>query len=228
MEGLEALEVIITGHKVKSGAVVIPEQPPWGIREAPAKGNRVFVLKTLLTSSSPQQILSQTRARQYANVSVMYPATNGSSTPAVNQIVLGANGVAAYNNNSVGVNQTISGGTVTAIAINGTTTGLTSGVFFVPAGGTVTVTYSVAPSTFTTAGIPVSVPLVGSPVIFGKSEADVQNIITENADNSVIGATFLVPPNEVFHTEGTTELWCACLGPNFPYVSALMEVEAKD
>jgi hypothetical protein len=76
---------------------------------------------------------------------------------AVNQIVLGATGVAAYNNNSVGVNQTISGGTVTAIAINGVTTGLTSGTFFVPAGGTVTVTYSVAPTTFTTSAVPSAV-----------------------------------------------------------------------
>lgn len=81
-----------------------------------------------------------------------------SVAPAVNQIPLAANAVAAYNNNSAGVNQTISGGTVTAIAINGTTTGATSGTFFVPAGGTVTVTYSVAPTTYTTAGIGVPTP----------------------------------------------------------------------
>lgn len=84
------------------------------------------------------------------------------STPAINQIPLGATGVASYNNNSVGVNQTITGGTVTAIAINGTTTGLTSGTFFVPAGGTVTVTYSVAPTTFNTAAIAVTTPASGS------------------------------------------------------------------
>jgi hypothetical protein len=82
------------------------------------------------------------------------------ATPAVNQIPLGASGVATFNNNSAGVQQTITGGTVTAIAINGTSTGQTSGVFFVPAGGTVTVTYTVAPTTFTTAGIPVTTPPV--------------------------------------------------------------------
>lgn len=80
---------------------------------------------------------------------------NGTPTIPINQITLAASGVAAYNNNSIGVNQTISGGTVSAIAINGTATGLTSGTFFVPAGGTVTVTYTVAPTTFTTAAAPV-------------------------------------------------------------------------
>jgi hypothetical protein len=91
------------------------------------------------------------------SVIVTGPPTQ-SSTPTVNQIPLGLTGVASYSNNSVGVLQTITGGTVTAIAINGVTTGLTTGVFFVPAGGTVTVTYSVAPTVFTTAGIPVQVP----------------------------------------------------------------------
>lgn len=79
------------------------------------------------------------------------------TTPAVaNQIPLAATGVAAYSNNPVGVIQTITGGTVTQIAINGTVTGLTSGTFYVPAFGTVTVTYSVAPTTYITTGIPVT------------------------------------------------------------------------
>jgi hypothetical protein len=40
----------------------------------------------------------------------------------------------------------ISGGTVTAVSINGTATGLTSGRFFWPAGSTLTLTYSAAPT----------------------------------------------------------------------------------
>lgn len=40
----------------------------------------------------------------------------------------------------------ITGGTVTVIAVDGVTTGLTSGTFIVPAGHTITLTYSVAPS----------------------------------------------------------------------------------
>ena len=41
---------------------------------------------------------------------------------------------------------TIGGGTVTAIAINGTTTGLTSGTFYLKANDTITVTFSSAPT----------------------------------------------------------------------------------
>lgn len=40
----------------------------------------------------------------------------------------------------------ISGGTVSAIAVAGTTTGLTSGTVIVPSGNTITLTYSAAPS----------------------------------------------------------------------------------
>jgi hypothetical protein len=40
----------------------------------------------------------------------------------------------------------VSGGTVSAIAIGGTSTGLTSGQFFIPAGQSITLTYSAAPS----------------------------------------------------------------------------------
>ena len=40
----------------------------------------------------------------------------------------------------------ISGGTVSAVAVGGTATGLTSGQFFVPAGETITLTYSAAPT----------------------------------------------------------------------------------
>ena len=40
----------------------------------------------------------------------------------------------------------VSGGTVTAIAVGGTATGLTSGAVFVAAGETITLTYSAAPT----------------------------------------------------------------------------------
>jgi hypothetical protein len=65
-------------------------------------------------------------------------------------MTLGANTVASLNPNPVARSITITGGTVTVIAVNGVTTGLTSGTFTVPAGGSITVTYSVAP-TFTDA-----------------------------------------------------------------------------
>lgn len=41
---------------------------------------------------------------------------------------------------------TVRGGTVTVIAIDGTTVGTVDGLFLVPAGSTITLTYSVAPT----------------------------------------------------------------------------------
>ena len=75
-------------------------------------------------------------------------------------MTLGATTVASLNPNPVPVSVTISGGTVTAIAVSGVSTGQTSGTFTVPAGGSITVTYSVAPS-FTMADIP---PAAGASV----------------------------------------------------------------
>jgi hypothetical protein len=63
-----------------------------------------------------------------------------------NPVTLAATTVASYNNNPAGVNVTVTGGTVTVIAVNGTVTGLTSGTVYVPAGGTLAITYTVAPT----------------------------------------------------------------------------------
>lgn len=81
---------------------------------------------------------------------------------ALNQIPLGASGVAAYNNNPYSVIVAVQGGTVTAIAVNGTNTGQTSGNIQVPAYGTIAVTYTVPPTTFFSAQQPLP-PYVASP-----------------------------------------------------------------
>lgn len=132
----------------------------WGSAIAAAGVNPTLVQLQDITSPAAGRCWCVSTAGIYG-VADAHTQINGTPiTPAVNAIPLAASGVASYNNNSTGVNLTISGGTVTAIAINGTTTGLTSGTFFVPAGGTVTVTYTVAPTTFTTAGLPVTNPVI--------------------------------------------------------------------
>lgn len=68
-------------------------------------------------------------------------------------MTLAASAVPSVNPNPVPVQVTISGGTVTVIAVNGVVTGATSGTFTIPAAGSVAVTYSVAPTTFTMADI---------------------------------------------------------------------------
>lgn len=61
-------------------------------------------------------------------------------------MTLAATTVASLNPGPTARSITISGGTVTVIAINGVSTGQTSGTFTVPPGGSITVTYSVAPA----------------------------------------------------------------------------------
>lgn len=88
-------------------------------------------------------------------------------------MTLAATTVASLNPNPVAVSVTISGGTVTAIAISGVSTGQTSGTFTVPAGGSITVTYSVAP-TFTMADI---APSAGWPGVNGTLAQYLANVI---------------------------------------------------
>ncbi len=74
---------------------------------------------------------------------------NGGYNPvghAVTQPAVPASTVAATNNSGVDCMVFVAGGTVTAIAISGSATGLTSGAFRVPAGASIAITYSVAPT----------------------------------------------------------------------------------
>lgn len=186
---------------------------------------RDVISKTYLASSTvPELIAGRAMGRKLLYINVIASQATQQTTPAINQIPLGANGVASYNNNSVGVNQTISGGTVTAIAINGTTTGLTSGVFFVPAGGTVTVTYSVAPSTFTTAGIAVTSPVTTANVVLCDTQADAISAARWTQVGTIAGTVLQAGQQEqLFHTD---EVWLVCL-PNGtpPLVSTTTEFE---
>lgn len=84
------------------------------------------------------------------SASAVVAAAPGMFTTAM---TLAASTVPSVNPNPVPVQVTISGGTVTVIAVNGVVTGATSGTFTIPAGGSVAVTYSVAPTTFTMADI---------------------------------------------------------------------------
>jgi hypothetical protein len=152
-EVIEPIHVVVDGKQEESET---PEFGSWQSMSWPAGASAV---------STAQPILPQARRRYEAQIVVVGVPTT--TTPAVNAIALPASGVAGFNNNSTGVNVTVAGGTVSAIAVNGVTTGATSGTFFVPAGGTITVTYTVAPTTFTTAGIPVTAVPAGAFVRVG-------------------------------------------------------------
>lgn len=93
--------------------------------------------------------------RLYELTDIGVYTTDGHTPPAasvtgVTQLALGASPATAFNTNAFPIQVTITGGTVSAIAVNGVTTGSTSGTFTVPAFGNITVTYTVLP-TITTA-----------------------------------------------------------------------------
>lgn len=74
------------------------------------------------------------------------------TTPSPNTPAVPASGVAVQNTNLYPVNVTISGGTLTAVAVNGITVGTGDGTYLVPSGAAISMTYSVAP-TWAWAGI---------------------------------------------------------------------------
>jgi hypothetical protein len=96
------------------------------------------------TSGTPSFTATGTLFKNNRNIQtsaiVAYPTGVG-TTPSVP-----SSGTVYTNNSMTDATIYVSGGTVTAIAINGTATGLTSGMFRVPSQATITLTYSVAPT----------------------------------------------------------------------------------
>jgi hypothetical protein len=84
---------------------------------------------------------------QYTNRQLLTTVSNngGSSTVVVSPAVP-ASTVAAPNPYTFPVQVVISGGTLTAVVVNGVTVGTTDGTYIVPVGGNISVTYSAAPT----------------------------------------------------------------------------------
>lgn len=85
-----------------------------------------------------------------ANVTIPWPATwaeviqGAANVPVATPAI--ASGTAFDNAAGVAVAVTVTGGTVTIIAVNGTATGLTTGTVIVPYPGTIQLTYTGSPS----------------------------------------------------------------------------------
>jgi hypothetical protein len=105
------------------------------------------------TISTPRDVLDTTSVKQFAN-SRIYSARNGSwsfttffeSTPTVTTPGVPASGTAVTNTYLVPVYVTVTGGTGTNVLINGVAQGSFDGTYTVPAGGTISLTYTVAPT----------------------------------------------------------------------------------
>jgi hypothetical protein len=106
---------------------------------------------------SPATVQLASGASVFVDAGSLWPSAGAVVTGAPGlfaaAMTLAASTVASVNPNPVPVSVTITAGTVTVIAVNGVTTGLTTGTFTIPPGGTIAVTYSVAP-TFAVADIP--------------------------------------------------------------------------
>jgi hypothetical protein len=115
-------------------------------------------------AATPQPILSQDEKRWRA-VILNVPVTQSVASPS--QPAVPASTVAQQNTNLYPVNVTLSGFTATAVFVNGIQVGTTNGTYQVPAGGAISVTYTVA-GTWTWANAaapavnPVAYVLVGS------------------------------------------------------------------
>src|SRR5258707_12055777 len=86
-----------------------------------------------------------------ANVTIPWPATwsevvNGPAAGAVTTPAVPASTVAVNNANGFPVTVVITGGTMTAVVVGGVTVGTGAGTYAVPAAGTISMTYTVAPT----------------------------------------------------------------------------------
>jgi ribosomal protein L37AE/L43A len=68
------------------------------------------------------------------------------SAPTVSTPAVPATTVAVANSSGTVVAVTISGGTLTSVVVNGTAAGTTAGTYLVPVAGTISITYSAAPT----------------------------------------------------------------------------------
>lgn len=114
---------------------------------------RVIVKSTVTTDTARFQLFRGSTPSDIQNAYTSRWLLEGfnAGTPAITQptppaITVGASPFTFFNNQSYPVFVTVTGGTVSAITVNGVATGLTSGTFYLAPGSNITVTYSAAPT----------------------------------------------------------------------------------
>jgi len=177
--------------------------------EAPQYGSCMTWTVPQAGTGQPVQILQRRLRRNEAR---LYLVSLPTITTLIAAPAVPASGVAQYNNTGQPVTVTVTGGTVTGIAVNGTATGLTSGPILVPANGTITLTYSVAPTwTWATSAL-------GSIVINSRLDP-LQGANPQGATYGVAGQQFLT-------WESQQPVYAVAIGGN-AIVSVLDEAYAE-
>lgn len=127
------------------------DQTPWG----PEQGDiwmprRVNVKSTLLTDNARYIVYRGSSPSDVANAYNSRTLLDGFiapvSAPVPSQPAVPASTVAQQNTNAYPVTVVISGGTATSTSVNGIVVGAGDGTFVVPPYGSISVTYSVAPT----------------------------------------------------------------------------------
>jgi hypothetical protein len=147
-------EVTVTATATTVNCFAGNDATPWGPEQGDVWMLRRVVVKSssftdnaqyiLFRGSTPSDIANGYTPRQLLDGLVKPVA--GVTQPTPPAITVGASPFTFVNTQSYGVNVTVSGGTVSAIAVNGQTTGATSGTFYLAPNSYITVTYSVAPT----------------------------------------------------------------------------------
>lgn len=124
---------------------------PWG----PEQGDiwmmrRIIVKSNVLTDTARYQIFCGSTPsdvnNSYTSRQLLEGFSPGVIQPTPPAITVGASPFTFVNTQAYGVNVTVTGGTVTSIAVNGQATGATSGTFFLAPNSFITVTYTGAPT----------------------------------------------------------------------------------
>jgi hypothetical protein len=148
---LPPITALGTGGTINLGAIQTsdgvagPEQGDvWLLRRANVASSSIAdtALYVLYRGSTPSDTGQYTN-RQLLNGMAFQPAVNN---PTPSQPAVPASTTPVANENTYPVNVAISGGTITAVTVNGVQVGTGDGTYLVPSGGTIAVTYSVAPT----------------------------------------------------------------------------------
>jgi hypothetical protein len=133
---MPALPVHVASSDAKPGRTIAAEFGQW----------RTFLIGPgTLTQVGPTRLCNRSlrRHRLHILVNSTGPVT---STPSPSTPAVPASGVAQQNTNAYPVSVAVSGGTVTAVFVNGIQVGSGDGTYIVPGYGSISITYSVAPT----------------------------------------------------------------------------------
>lgn len=153
----------------------------------------------------------------------------GFSTPAPAQPAVPASTVPIQNPNPYPVKVVISGGTLTAVTVNGITVGTGDGTYLVPAAGSISITYSVAPTWVWSYGASGSLQSSGAPLaLYTTSDETAQsrNLIDASLQ---VGQGFYPSSRGVFLMpgEGLLAVVAATVGNIYAMSGQVMSVPAE-